>query len=410
MEIDLLIRKEGLFDRLAELKEKNRIYSDIIDDAGCQYVDLVMEGGGMLGIALVGYTWALEQAGIRFMGIGGASAGAINAMLLAALGPPWVEKSPKVLNILSELDFYSFVDGTDNTRRFIDSWARKANALKLFFYGIPILSPLIRRLGLNPGKEFEKWLTRLLQSEGIYTLSDLRSRMNRLPQGLRTREGELLDTPKAAGSRLAVVAADITTETKVVFPDLADLYFENPERVNPAVFVRASMSIPFFFEPLRVRDIPRGEAAEERWAHVGYDAEIQSGGLPDEVIFVDGGIMSNFPIDLFHDYNTVPIAPTFGVKLQYDQRRHFISGPVSLFTAMFDSARHTLDYDFLFRNPDYKKLVKQIPCQGYNWLDFNMPESEKNRLFLQGARYGIEFLETFDWEGYKKIRKKAMIS
>jgi len=31
-------------------------FSDIIDDRGNQYVDLVMEGGGVLGVALVGST------------------------------------------------------------------------------------------------------------------------------------------------------------------------------------------------------------------------------------------------------------------------------------------------------------------------------------------------------------------
>ncbi|MGH7505457.1 MAG: patatin-like phospholipase family protein, partial [Longimicrobiales bacterium] len=60
-------------------------FSDILDAEGHQYVDLVLEGGGMLGIALVGYTYVLEQAGIRFLRLGGTSAGAINALLLAAL-------------------------------------------------------------------------------------------------------------------------------------------------------------------------------------------------------------------------------------------------------------------------------------------------------------------------------------
>lgn len=48
-----------------------RAISDLVDDNNLQYVDLVMEGGGVLGIALTGYTYALEQAGIRFLGIGG---------------------------------------------------------------------------------------------------------------------------------------------------------------------------------------------------------------------------------------------------------------------------------------------------------------------------------------------------
>ncbi|MDY0011961.1 MAG: hypothetical protein RBS40_03600 [Rhodocyclaceae bacterium] len=39
----------------------HRAYSDVIDDAGLQYVDLVMEGGGGLGVALLGYIQVLEE-------------------------------------------------------------------------------------------------------------------------------------------------------------------------------------------------------------------------------------------------------------------------------------------------------------------------------------------------------------
>lgn len=50
-----------------------------------QWVNLVMAGGGMLGIGHVGFVRVLEQAGVRFIGLGGASAGAINALLIAAV-------------------------------------------------------------------------------------------------------------------------------------------------------------------------------------------------------------------------------------------------------------------------------------------------------------------------------------
>ena len=64
---------------IGELKAdwNGRIVSDTVDEAGHQYVDLVMEGGGVLGIALLGYTYALEEAGIRFLSIAGTSAGSI---------------------------------------------------------------------------------------------------------------------------------------------------------------------------------------------------------------------------------------------------------------------------------------------------------------------------------------------
>lgn len=58
MDLDALMNDPDITKRLAKAKNKfaNRPFSDIIDDEGNQYVDLVMEGGGMLGIALVGYT------------------------------------------------------------------------------------------------------------------------------------------------------------------------------------------------------------------------------------------------------------------------------------------------------------------------------------------------------------------
>ena len=61
--------------------------SNIRDAAGNQYVDLVMEGGGTLGVALVGYLYILEQLDIRFLQLAGTSAGSIVAMLLAGGGP-----------------------------------------------------------------------------------------------------------------------------------------------------------------------------------------------------------------------------------------------------------------------------------------------------------------------------------
>ena len=44
---------------VAKLKHDygNKAFSDVIDDDDNQYVDIVMSGGGVLGIALVGYTY-----------------------------------------------------------------------------------------------------------------------------------------------------------------------------------------------------------------------------------------------------------------------------------------------------------------------------------------------------------------
>ncbi|MFM2340427.1 MAG: hypothetical protein RLZZ592_80 [Pseudomonadota bacterium] len=402
MDIEALIRDPALLEPLQLLRSKR--FSDLVDQEGHQYVDLVMEGGGMLGIALVGYSWALEQAGLRFLGLGGASAGSINALLLAALGPPAQAKGDRLLQELASLDFRHFVDGDDDSRALIDAALEADPGLwRLGWRGWQVFDTLKSRLGLNPGAVFHDWIRSVLAREGLTTLAALQARLAEPPPGLWNRRQNRLLEPQEACGRLAIVAADVASESKVVFPDHAPLYFSDPMQADPSLFVRASMSIPFFFEPLRLA-VPQEADAAARWLEwVGYDAE-QEGGLPAHGLFVDGGVVSNFPINLFHNYSRIPSRPTFGVKLQNDERRRRIDGPLGLLGAVFDSARHGLDYDFLSNNHDYRRLVQYIPCRGVNWLDFGMDEATRAGLFREGARKAIEFLDGFDWEAYREMR------
>src|SRR5689334_7232857 len=90
--------------RYCQVNNKKIIVSDVTDAEGHQYVDLVQEGGGVLGIALVGYTYVLEKMGIRFFSMAGTSAGSINTMLLACAGNKEDEKSDKIVEKLAALD------------------------------------------------------------------------------------------------------------------------------------------------------------------------------------------------------------------------------------------------------------------------------------------------------------------
>ena len=82
-----------LIQQLKNDRIQEKICSDITDGTH-QYVDLVMEGGGVLGVALAGYVHVLEEMNIRFLKLGGTSAGAINTMLMAAAGPIEQRKTP----------------------------------------------------------------------------------------------------------------------------------------------------------------------------------------------------------------------------------------------------------------------------------------------------------------------------
>jgi NTE family protein len=414
-------------------KQPDWTVSDIVDSPTDgqpphQYVDLVMEGGGMLGIALVGCVYALEQAGIRFLRLGGTSAGSINALLMAAAGPRQEASTTWIIEQLANKNFYDFVDGdadakaftndllqpTDSQQHGIGTWLHGLRGkAKMFRDALQVVDNMRDDKGLHHGDAFRQWLQMLLNQKGINSISKLVALRRQLPpQGLLRRPDPLYGRPEAAAynpddlGRIAIVAADITTQTKVIFPEMAPLYWREWKTVHPADMVRASMSVPLFFEPYTLSSLPGGGSSDSSnpyvaaWNALGYTGEI-----PESVLFVDGGIMSNFPIDLFHDNTQVPAAPTFGIKLGVDRaaKRNTDSLPKYL-GAIFDAARTQYDFDFIHRNSDYRHLVHCLNVDGFNWLDFRMPDTEKLELFAVGVRGAVEFLLNFDWKGYKKLR------
>jgi NTE family protein len=380
-------------------------FSDVIDEEGNQYVELVQEGGGVLGVALIGYTYVLEKMGIRFLGLAGTSAGSINAMLMAGLGDISREKSPHIIEEITQKDLFDFVDGDSDTKDFIQALLEKAKRIRLVWKGMQIIDEIFEQLGLNPGDEFTRWLKDFLKRNHIESQEDLEKAFCQLPGGLMIREG-IGRTMEGIEPRLAIIAADITTETKVEFPTMASLYYQNPQKVNPALYVRASMSIPFFFEPLRISNIPQGADAKERWKNlVRYH-----GPVPRQIFMVDGGIMSNFPINVFHRYNTIPRMPTFGVRLGVDRNNpNKITTPLNLFGAMFNSIRHLHDFDFILKNPDYSMLIEKIDIGDHDWLNFSISSQDKIDLFRRGAEAAAKFVKRFNWLEYKKIRAEMKI-
>ncbi|MDX1627615.1 MAG: patatin-like phospholipase family protein [Fulvivirga sp.] len=392
---------EKLLPKIEDLRENK--YSDVVDSAGNQYVDLVQEGGGVLGIALVGYTYMLEKAGIRFFSLAGTSAGAINTMMVAGLDTIDKPKSEQILSILSEKALFELVDGHKAVRKLVKKAVEKDSGIgwTLVWHGYRIYKILTRQLGLNPGDNFTDWISGELNKAGISSLADLHKRRKTLPR-LFDRDGKEISElmPK-----LAIITSDITTHTKVEFPKMTELYWSNPQEVNPALLVRASMSIPFFFEPFELKHIPNVGATEDKnWdKYARYYGEV-----PPAIKFVDGGMLSNFPINVFHrEDGGVPRMPTFGARLSAYRKNYSKTNSIfQMSGAMISTMRQIHDYDFLLKHPDYRKLICRIDAdQQFNWLDFNMSKSNQIKLFELGATKAVEFLETFDWEAYKNIRK-----
>jgi NTE family protein len=469
VDVQEFIKSSGAANVLQTLQQKlageEFIISDVYDAEGNQYVDLVQEGGGVWGVALLGYTYILEKMGIRFFSLAGTSAGAINTMLMAATKNKNEEKTEQIIGDLLQLDMFSFVDGKKNnwvitkvikrviqrfivhpryTRRLAISFIIILAVLALLslgsfttivlaitpfvkFFAIAALitwiiviltvALIISRLkfiarsgyGLNEGNVFYNWINGILLSTNIRNLEDLKTRFCNIPPNLKVRRDEMRDatvvgeiTPPSS-PMLIIVASDITTGNKIEFPRMWDMFWKTTRDVDPASFVRASMSIPIFFETYRIPvTIPTRNAVEIWKNHINWNGDI-----PDHVEMVDGGVLSNFPINVFYNAKyIIPRMPTFGIRLGGSgiQAAKEINSVSAYFSSLISTLRGTTDKEFINKNKAFELGVKEVDLSNYSWLNFFMSDDDKKAIFLKGAQAAALFLEHFDWADYKRQR------
>ena len=211
------------------------------------FADLVLEGGGVKGIALVGAISVLEERGYEFRRVAGTSAGAIVGSLVAANA-----RAAELQQIMREVDYTRFQDGPRWTGLFI------GKAMALLF-----------RHGIYEGTYLKDWLGGQLGRLGVHTFADL-------PYDDPQRPPD----PEHA-YRLVVMTSDISQGRLRRLPWEYGHYGLTRADQRVADAVRASMSIPFFYRPAHLRDVN----GKDCW-------------------LVDGGMLSNFPIDVF-DARTV---------------------------------------------------------------------------------------------------------
>lgn len=222
--------------------------------------DLVLEGGGIKGIGLAGAVAAVTDAGYVPRRISGTSAGALVGVIAAAGA-----RGAQLGDIMRRLDFRAVAD---------------RHGLGL----VPLIGPglaLLSGTGLYRGEYLLEWITDELATLGVRTWRDLRLDDPSLPSEQRYR--------------LVVTCSDLTLGQLVRLPwDYRSVYGLDPDAQPVAHAVRASMSIPFLFEPTTL-------------THA--DPSVSS-------TLVDGGLLSNFPIDsLDRTDGAAPAWPTFGVTI-----------------------------------------------------------------------------------------------
>jgi NTE family protein len=256
--------------------------------------------------------------------------------------------------ILDSLDYREFKD-----RGFVDSIPLVGNVASLIF-----------EKGIYEGRFFEEWIGKLLSDKGVKTFGDLRA-----PAGCLYEH------------RLQVIVSDITKSRLLVAPSGLPAYGIDPDSFEVARAVRMSMSIPFFFEPV---------------VHKGH-------------YFVDGGMLSNFPVWLFDRQPTAPAGeeppprwPTFGFKLvepgegqpnDIDSVIDFVKALVGTMLESHDK-QHVEDADFL--------RTIAVPTVGVRTTEFSLTPQKRARLYQSGCKAAEAFLKCWDEQAYVKRARRPV--
>ena len=315
--------------------------------------DAVFEGGGVKGIGLVGALSVAEEKGYKWQNLAGTSAGAIVAGLVAA-GYSAVE----LKGIMAELDYRHFKDEST-------------------IHKIPAVGPLAHLVlenGIYEGKFFENMMADLLSKKNVKTFGDLIMHEYRNDDRYRFK--------------LRVIASDVTNGKLLVLPQDAADFGIRPEDLNVAAAVRMSMSIPFFFKPVIIKNKKTNQ----------------------NNFIIDGGILSNFPVWVFDTEGTLPEWPTFGFKLvdPGSEIPHKIKGPISMLSALFSTMMEAHDARYI-KNENFARTIP-IPTLNVKTTEFNISREKSEALFQSGRKAAEKFFENWDFDTYvKKYRRNPIV-
>jgi NTE family protein len=311
--------------------------------------DLVLEGGGVKGIGLAGAVTSLASAGYAFPRVAGSSAGAVVACLVAALQVAG-EPVERLTDVVRSVD----------PRRFRDVGGLGR---------IPLVGRALALLvhdGLYEGQYLEDFLTGALGDLGVRTFADLR-----IPDDDPAADG----LPPERRSRLVVTVSDLSRSRLARLPwDLPDY---GADDLPVARAVRASAAIPLYFRPVR-QPTPTGPAT-----------------------WVDGGLLSNFPVQLFDRTDSAdPRWPTFGVRLTTRPPTppvtRPVEGPLAVGLAALDVLLTDQGNAYL-EDPCTVERSVFVPTDGVSVVDFGLDPATAERLHAAGVAAVEDFLEGWDF-------------
>jgi NTE family protein len=317
----------------------------------------VLEGGGVKGLGVVGAVTRLMEEGYAFHRTAGTSAGSIVAAFVAAGAG-----SEKLSEVMSRLDFQQVPDRAPP--------------------GIPLVSEAIALIGeggAHPGHYIHKWIKAELKKLGVSTFADLRLRDRDADKSLRPSQRY----------RLVVMATDITHGRLLRLPWDYPRFGLDPNKQLVADAVRASISIPLYFEPRTLRNKRTGE----------------------ESTLVDGGVLSNFPVEIFDRTDRrEPRWPTFGVRVipalpGADAELFPPLGlptlpPVRLLEQVLATAIVGHDQSYIER-PCVRRRMIAVDTSAVGIVEFNASKEKRDGLVQEGEQAARRFLRRWNWDAYR---------
>lgn len=318
-----------------------------------KYQNLVMEGGGIKGICYGGALIELENRGIlpQIKRVGGTSAGAIQACLLSV-----GYSAEEIAKIIADTPVETFNDGGSVFR-----------ASKRF----------LRKFGWYEGKNLQETIETLVRNRSYRAYLTF---------------GQLHELSKNPPFRdLYITGVNLTKQRLEIFSH------ETYPNMRIADAVRISMSVPLYYKAISI------------------DAEgkiIENPTSNDDVnVFVDGGVLLNYPIELFDETRYInnkannlknePIfnEETLGLRLerceQIDHETQLKAGVAPLFIGDFKSYVSAL-YTVMTENASRPKKEDVSRTIYINDFDMNprvrkLSDQEKSLLITSGRQGVIDF-------------------
>jgi NTE family protein len=312
--------------------------------------DLVLEGGGVKGIALVGAATALDEAGWTFARVAGSSAGALVGAIIAAMQQAG-EPMTRVDEIMRTLDYRQMLDRRAGAKA-LRWWPLAANGWGLIFH-----------LGMYRGHYMTEWARGVLGDLGVHTFGDF-----------------AFDDPGSAlapeqSYRLLVTASDLSRQRLMYLPwDLAT-YGVEATAYPVSRAVRASAAIPFMFEPVRLKS---------------------SFGVST---LADGSLLRSYPIAVFDRQDGKPSRwPTLGIRLSSPSSERApakpVTGPLSLVQSLIYTTVDSTQVRHVSDDADVERSIFAKP-RGVRWTDFDLTAEQQQTLFESGYAAGQKYVAKF---------------